>query len=692
MPGNKSRSKYARKRKFVGLRRQDIKSDDDNEERPNENDSRPGGRSTPDKLNRSFEKISENCPILKSEREQVLTRQKAFNLGLTSTVSHPSTEAFGNKIINSKLLDMALEKIAICKMCKSSNGSLKLFQVDRGRSGLDESLYLECQNCHYSVNFHTTEKVDCLGKQHSEINLRLTQAGFYTGNGQTNLHRLCGMLDLPPPVNNSSYNDHVKDLELISAKVAENSMAQAAFRLKSILKVKEEACKNLDVEEDVFPIAVSVDGTWQKRYGHSSLHGVVFVMAVETGEVLDYEVKSKVCFECKARAKWDKESEKFKSWFDKHKNKCLINHTLSSEAMEKEAAITIFKRSVEKHKLKYTTYVGDGDSSSFSEVSTALFEEYGSEYQISKEDCIGHIQKRMGSNLRKYKNKSKGRKLEDGATVGGHGRVTDVVIDSIQNYYGLAIRNNLGNVKAMENAIWAIFFHMIKCQNEDIAVQHKFCPSGKDSWCKYPRDITSGTNTYKPSKCLPNVFRNELKPIFVRLSEKSLLQRCLKGYTQNQNEALNNILWNKCPKRVFCGNRKMNSACANAVLIWNQGAGSQINLLKAMGITEPGVNTIKLLTNENAKRIFDASRKCKSSYQKRRRTLRHEKKKGTKTGEHYSSGAFSCSKPASQRRSGKKRNISLIEKPSEREVEIEFVNEESISVSIHPAKKRRAMK
>ena len=404
MPGNKSRSKYARKRKFVGLRRQDIKNDDDNEERPNENDSRPGGSSTSDKLNRSFEKISENCPIFKSEREPVLTRQKAFNLGLTSTVSHPSTEAFGNKIINSKLLDMALEKLAICKMCKSSNGSLKLFQVDRRRSGLDESLYLECQNCHYSVNFHTNEKVDCLGKQHSEINLRLTQADFYTGNGQTNLHRLCGMLDLPPQVNNSSYNDHVKDLELISAKVAENSIAQGAFRLKSILKVKEEACKNLDVEEDVFPIAVSVDGTWQKRYGHSSWHGVVFIMAVETGGVLDYEVKSKVCFECKTRAKWDKESEKFKSWFDQHKNKCLINHTLSSEAMEKEAGITIFKRSVEKHKLKYTTYVGDGDSSSFSEVSTALFEEYGSEYQISKEDCIGHIQKRMGSNQRKYKN------------------------------------------------------------------------------------------------------------------------------------------------------------------------------------------------------------------------------------------------------------------------------------------------
>eukprot|EP00795_Rhopilema_esculentum_P017784 gene17784-biopygen6622 len=35
--------------------------------------------------------------------------------------------------------------------------------------------------------------------------------------------------------------------------------------------------------------------------------------------------------------------------------------------MEKSAAVTIFLRSIEKHKLKYVTYVGDGDSSSFGE-------------------------------------------------------------------------------------------------------------------------------------------------------------------------------------------------------------------------------------------------------------------------------------------------------------------------------------
>ena len=90
---------------------------------------------------------------------------------------------------------------------------------------------------------------------------------------------------------------------------------------------------------------------------------MVSVMAVETEEVLDYEVKSTVCFQCKARTKWDKDYEKFKNWFDEHKDTFLVNHTLSSASMEKDAAISIFKHSAEKHKLIYMTYVGDGDSS-----------------------------------------------------------------------------------------------------------------------------------------------------------------------------------------------------------------------------------------------------------------------------------------------------------------------------------------
>ena len=68
----------------------------------------------------------------------------------------------------------------------------------------------------------------------------------------------------------------------------------------------------------------------------------------------------------------------------------------------------------EKRGLKYTTYIGGGDSSSYGMVAQVLKEKHYDQYIVVKEDCIGHIQKRMGSNLRKYKTEKKAKKLDDG--------------------------------------------------------------------------------------------------------------------------------------------------------------------------------------------------------------------------------------------------------------------------------------
>ena len=70
----------------------------------------------------------------------------------------------------------------------------------------------------------------------------------------------------------------------------------------------------------------------------------------------------------------------------------VINHTKSSESMEKDAAIFLFQGSVEGH-LKYTFYFGDGDSLSFKVLRETMEKTCGDSYCIEKEDCIGHIQK-----------------------------------------------------------------------------------------------------------------------------------------------------------------------------------------------------------------------------------------------------------------------------------------------------------
>ncbi|GFV10016.1 uncharacterized protein TNCV_4129511 [Trichonephila clavipes] len=69
---------------------------------------------------------------------------------------------------------------------------------------------------------------------------------------------------------------------------------------------------------------------------------------------------------------------------------------------------------------------------------------------VAKYECIGHIHKRVGTKLRKLKSKQK--------DLGGRGKLTDSFIDKLQNYYGIAIRDNVNNLQGMQRAVIATFF------------------------------------------------------------------------------------------------------------------------------------------------------------------------------------------------------------------------------------------
>ena len=180
-------------------------------------------------------------------------------------------------------------------------------------------------------------------------------------------------------------------------------------------------------------VAVTVDGTWQKR-GHASKHVVVFVISVVTGEVLDCSTKTLFCSHCQIHQYDDRKSEKYQKWYEKHSPDCTINFEGSSGAIECVAGVETWLRSIEKKQLRYTMYVGDGDSSCYGKVEEACMKEYPDEsYQVEKEDCVGHILKRMWSGLREYKKKKRCQKLADGKGVRVANRLTDAVIDRIQN-------------------------------------------------------------------------------------------------------------------------------------------------------------------------------------------------------------------------------------------------------------------
>ena len=209
----------------------------------------------------------------------------------------------------------------------------------------------------------------------------------------------------------------------------------------------------------------------------------------ETGQVLDVEVLSKWCNQCQEKKKEcpDTSSAQFLDWWEVHQSSCGQNFIGSSGAMEKEGALTIWKRSIEKHKLRYTTMISDGDSATFPALSRA--EPYGKNHLISKQECVGHVQKRMMSHLKAVKLKPHfspdGKKVR----MGGKGRLTDKLMKLFQCYFGKAIRSHPNDARGMKRAVMAIYFHSV---STDAHPQHHMCPTESISWCKHNRALANG--------------------------------------------------------------------------------------------------------------------------------------------------------------------------------------------------------
>ena len=121
--------------------------------------------------------------------------------------------------------------------------------------------------------------------------------------------------------------------------------------------------------------------------------------------------------------------------------------------------------------------------------------------EVQKKECVGHVQKRLGTALRKLKKEKKG--------LGGKGRLTDAMIDKLQNYYGIAIRSNTGNLPAMKKAILASLFHCASSADRNLHLQ--YCLEETDSWCGFTRDRANKTNFFKPGPGLSLDIIVELK-------------------------------------------------------------------------------------------------------------------------------------------------------------------------------------
>lgn len=289
------------------------------------------------------------------------------------------------------------------------------------RRGLMAHLSAQCSLCLEETPLETSSFISKRGKS-VDVNRRIVYHSIGTGGGYEGPASFCSIMNMPC-ITKTAYYQHVETVLDALELEAENDMKQAGQRLRQHI-----LAENGDGDSDeVVDVTVSFDGTWAKR-GFTSLTGVVFVISVNTGEVLDYHVLSKSCQSCAVKEAQCKSEEEFEECQMEHvaSGDCDVNFRGSSPAMEAEGAAVLWNRSVERHNIRYKWMVCDGDSKAFNTVEGTF-----PDCKVVKLDCVGHVQKRMGKHLLNLKARTKG-KLADGTPTGGHGHLTDDKIKQVQ--------------------------------------------------------------------------------------------------------------------------------------------------------------------------------------------------------------------------------------------------------------------
>ncbi|GBN21774.1 hypothetical protein AVEN_108317-1 [Araneus ventricosus] len=252
--------------------------------------------------------------------------------------------------------------------------SNNLMLNEDSRFGLSSNFCIKCKNCSLIKGFSSTVKVN----NRNQLDTLVVYALRLIGKGYNGGRIIFCFLDLPFLSKNTFRRQEMKLKKAASEAATESTKTSA----NNIMLLK-------GAQKDATSCGMSMNGTWLKR-GYSFLNGCVSCMSVDTGKVLDIEIVSNFCRMCNNMPKL-----KYRS-----KHVCQ-NHKDSSSSMEK--VYHIFERSEVTRNLKYTQCYCDGDSKASDDVKDI----YG-ENTVSKLECIGQAQIRVGSRLRKLKKSRKG--------------------------------------------------------------------------------------------------------------------------------------------------------------------------------------------------------------------------------------------------------------------------------------------
>ena len=540
--------------------------------------------------------------------QHVSSRSNSFASSQINKSSFFNNDKVSYEIINFTAVVEALILFIVCKECGESIKIKKCFA-----QGLGFQIKIECEKCE-DILINSCSAAINKKKKIYDINSRFIFVMRYLGVGYTGLQTFCGLMDLPVPLVRRSYD---KIIKIITN--ATKIICQFSF--------KKAVCDELLNYTNRESLIVSGDGSWRKR-GFQSLHGVASLIGNFTGKIIDINVKSSYCAGCKL---WESEigTEKYVEWLENHETECQKNHEGAAGKMEVDAVIEMFSRSEETYEVKYKYYIGDGDTKTFKEILDK--KPYGKMFEVHKKECIGHVQKRMGTRLRNA--------IKLNSNISGKGKLTNKLITDLSKYYGMAIRNNSTNIENMRKAIMATLYHK---SSTDENPQHQFCPKGKNTWCKWQKaKFDNNLNNNKHKEPIPSDVKEILLPIYKDLSKKELLTRCIGAYTQNSNESLNNMIWKIASKRTFSGQEIVEIASYTAAAVFNDGCQALLAILNELNI-KIGIRAKMACALINEKRLSDGNKCVEKRTKSSRIKKRIKQQEESNADKDVESSFYSC--------------------------------------------------
>ena len=430
----------------------------------------------------------------------------------------------------------------------------------------------------------------------SEVNSRTMLAVHSTSISWQDFLLKCAVMEIPAPGRNMDKRS-LSSFTSSAVNVSQDSMSLAAAQVRNRKTTTESNIPG------AFRCDVSFDATWHRR-GHYSNQGFCAAIDIVSNKVLDYLLYQRVCRKCLS---WPSERrcnfhEEYAAFCAEYKATCSANFSGTCQGTESLAANEIWMRSVDRNKIVYSTYVGDGDSSSFKNLCKSDPNK-GVEL-VRKDECLGHVQKRLKKHLKKK-------------SISFY-KISASKVERVGQLYALVVSQNKGKTsEQIQTALWNLPEHLVENRVN--------CPFATDSWCYYQAALAANSND--PSFQIPPLraaYLNDseygrAKKFFSTFASLSMCGALNMGQTRNTNEYLHSIIWHNSPKAKYVEQKSIEASTALAVSTFNGGAMALASVLNAMSIT-PSYNTLRHFAKRDRDRNLKRERAVLET-QKRRRHL-----------------------------------------------------------------------